>query len=297
MGIRRTEELILGVDLSNPPRLVGYSRTRRAASWTYQCKSAFSPEGVATLAEEIRHLMNDKGQAESAILGIPASDCVFSLITLPRMKPVLVEKALRMELKRLFPKTMDSSVARYAEWPSELPLPPGQNASSEHVSYIVVSAQETWIVAAEKLGQLAKLKVSAIDPCPAAACRVVSHAYSRSYKDNFGLRVVVVTGSPTYISYGFGQAIWGTRRVAGGLPGIDEEIVPAEVARTIRHVRSSLTLEPKDLVAILGPEAESQRLAAAIQGRTGIPVTTWSDSVSGEYAVALGLCLRGEDQR
>ncbi|HHW26032.1 MAG TPA: hypothetical protein GXX23_01680 [Firmicutes bacterium] len=156
----------IGIDLSNPVRVVAFSKASSQVVSTFTAKTPFDPGSkpkLKELASEIKAFCKSLRARLPGTAGLPMSACLLFTVAVPKLRKKEFQKAIQFEIERLVPGGSDSMRVVVREWPKGIPLPPSVKVPEGTTLHLVVAANIQAVLAAEYLMKAAGIRVSGVE--------------------------------------------------------------------------------------------------------------------------------------
>ncbi len=156
----------IGIDLSNPVRVVAFSEESGQVVSAFTAKTPFdsgSKPRLKELASEIKAFRKTLRTRLSGTAGLPMSACLLFTVAMPKLNKKEFHKAIQFEIERLVPGGPDSMRVVIREWPQGIPLPPSVNVPEGTTLYLVVAANVQAVRSAEYIMKDAGIRALGVE--------------------------------------------------------------------------------------------------------------------------------------
>ncbi|QUL98170.1 MAG: hypothetical protein IMF26_09015 [Candidatus Fermentithermobacillus carboniphilus] len=318
-------EIYMGIDLSNPVRMVLVSGKPPCILATGIAETEFDPDDKASLiklAGELKEFSRKYSRKPLCVVGLPPGDSILFSTALPPLDDKEVIEAIKHELTRMLPDKAAEMRATYQVWPDGLPSLPTARPSLEGRTYVVAAAESRSVAAIKTLIKTAGLALLAVEVPACAACRASwlaknlnwgasifgetkdtstlrtteQGSVSRPFGD-LSLQISIVVSQDVRMYLGFGPYPWIMREIplAGEEVHETASVLAGEIVRSVRFVRSGPGPTSAGVVTLIGKNPEVDMLAEVLRDRIGFVVDVWAlpgVACPPDYGIAAGLAFR-----
>lgn len=318
-------QLYVGIDLSNPVRMVLASSNPPSIIATRTAQVEFDPSNKASLkklATELQEFSRKSQGKPLCVAGLPPTDSILFAIGLPALDEKEVVEVIRFELRRMLTDGAQEMRATYEAWPDKLPSLPLARPPSGGRSYVVAAANSRSVAAVRKLARMAGLALVAVETPASAACRAswlarnlswgtgapgqseASSAARAAQKEPYSqlpmdlsLEISIVVNQDVRMYLGFGPYPWAMREIPIYGQEVQEvaSVLAGEIVRSVRFARSGPGSVGPGIITLIGQNHDVDALADVLRDRIGFAVEVWTPpgiSCPSEYGLAAGLALR-----
>lgn len=307
--------LRMGIDLSDPVRVVLFSKTSDSVIASMTARTGFDPDSrqkLNSLASEIKDFWKPHRVRPHAVAGLPVEGSFLFTVSLPSMSKKELKEAIRLQLERIVPGSSHNVRMAVQKWPPQLVLPPSSGAPANGETYVVAAAEADLVRAAERLMKMAGAKPVGVEIPASPACRISRWMLARPVEEDFdrvqddSLHAIFnvaldIRPNGALLHLAIDNYPWLMREIPMN-PGnllANAEILAGEVSRSARFIAGSGPGQLTRNVTVLGSSDSAGFIADYLSEQVGIETQVCGPELiqcDAEYGVAAGLALPKEGE-